>query len=101
MRVGHRLSIVSARGEEGSWHLPVETAVIPVEESPTQFGARQVVAYVEAQGWQPDELLAVDAQYTNAPTLKPLHEQGVNGLGRAGSQRNSYLPRTPYAGGGR
>lgn len=101
MRVGHALSILSARVEEGSWHLPLETAVIPVEESPTQFGARQVVAYVEAQGWQPDELLAVDAQYTNAPTLKPLHERGVNVLGRVSSKRNFYLPPSPYAGRGR
>jgi hypothetical protein len=29
MRVGHALSILSARVEEGSWHLPVETAFFP------------------------------------------------------------------------
>lgn len=95
MRVGHALSILSARGAEGSWHLPGETAVIPVAESPTQFGVRQVVAYVEAQGWQAEELLAVAAQYTTAPTLKPVPERGVTVLGRVSAKRNFYLPPPP------
>lgn len=101
MRVGHALSILSARGEEGSWPLPLETAGMPVEESPAQFGARQGVTYVEAQGWQPAERLAVDAHDTTAPTLKPLHERGVKVLGRVSSKRNFYLPPPPYAGRGR
>jgi len=101
MRIGHGLSMLSARVAEGSWHLPLEIALIAVGEGPAQFGARQVVDYVVAHGWQPDELLTVDAQYSNVPTLKPLHQQGVNVLGRVSSKRNFYLPPPPYGGRGR
>lgn len=101
MRVGHGLSMVSQRVGEGSWHVPLEVAVIPVGEAPAEFGARQVVDYVTRHGWGPDDLLTVDAQYTNMPTLKPLREQRVNVLGRVSSKRKFYLPPPPYAGRGR
>lgn len=101
MRVGHGLSLLSQRVGEGSWQLPLEIAVIEVESAPAEFGARQVVAYVEKNGWQPEDLLAVDAQYTNRPTLKPLREQGINVLGRVSSKRKFYLPPPPYSGRGR
>lgn len=101
MRVGHALSMLSQRVGSGSWHLPLEVAVIGVGEAPAEFGARQVVDYVTRQGWEPDDLLAVDAQYTNQPTLKPLREKGINVLGRVSSKRKFYLPPPPYAGRGR
>ena len=75
----------------GSWYLPLEIGLIPVGQAPTQFGATQVGAYVQRWGWQPDEILAVDAAYTNAPTLRPLVAAGVNTLGRVSSKRVFYL----------
>jgi len=101
MRVGHALSMLSQRVGEGSWQLPLEMAVIPVGEAPAEFGARQVVAHVNAHGWEPEDLLAVDAHYTNQPTLKPLRAHGVNVLGRVSSKRKFYLPPPPYSGRGR
>ncbi len=79
MRPGHGLSEKVA---EGVWNLPLEIALIPVESSPTEFGAKQVVRFVQNYGWKPDEILTVDAHYTNAPTLRPLQQKGVNVLGR-------------------
>ena len=70
MRPGHALSVLSEQVGPGSWYLPLEIGLIPVGQAPTQFGATQVGAYVQRWGWQPDEILAVDAAYTNAPTLR-------------------------------
>lgn len=101
MKPGHGLSVLSERAAEGSWFLPLEIALIPVEHSPTEFGAEQMVLYVQHYGWEPDEVLAVDAAYTNEPTLRPMVEAGVNVLGRVSSKRVFYLPPPPYSGHGR
>jgi hypothetical protein len=101
MKPGHGLSVLSERAAEGSWLLPLEIAVIPVELSPTEFGAKQMVDYGRRYGWQPEEVLAVDAAYTNEPTLHPMVEAGVNVLGRVSSKRVFYLPPPPYRGHGR
>lgn len=101
MKPGHGLSVLSQRVAEGSWCLPLEIAWIPVEQSPTEFGAEQIVDYVRRYGWQPEEVLAVDAAYTNEPTLRPMVEAGVNVLGRVSSKRVFYLPPPPYSGHGR
>jgi hypothetical protein len=65
------------------------------------LGAAQFVAYVQRWGWQPDEILAVDAAYTNMPTLRPLVAAGLNVLGRVSAKRVFYLPPAPYPGAGR
>lgn len=101
MKPGHGLSVLSEQVGSGSWYLPLEIGVIPVGEAPPQFGTQQVVAHVERRGWQPDEILAVDAAYTNAPTLQPMVAAGLNVLGRVSSKRVFYLPPPPYAGSGR
>ena len=101
MKPGHALSVLSERAAEGSWCLPLEIELIPVGLSPTEFGAKQIVAYVRHHGWQPEDIVAVDAAYTNEPTLHPMVEAGVNVLGRASSKRVFYLPPPPYCGQGR
>jgi hypothetical protein len=101
IRAGHGVSVLSQRVASGSWHLPLEMALIPVGQSPTEFGAEQVVAVVQQHGWDPDDLLLVDAAYTNAPTLRPITAQGVNVLGRVSSKRVFYLPPPAYSGFGR
>ncbi len=101
MKPGHGLSVLSERAAEGSWFVPLEMALIPVELSPTEFGAEQILHYVTRYGWQPEEVVAVDAAYTNEPTLRPMVEAGVNVLGRASSKRVFYLPPPPYSGQGR
>lgn len=101
MKPGHGLSVLSERVAEGSWCVPLEIALIPVEQSPTEFGAEQIVDYVRRYGWQPEDVLAVDAAYTNEPTLRPMVEAGVNVLGRVSSKRVFYLPPPPYSGHGR
>ncbi len=87
MRPGHGLSVLSEKVAGGSWNLPLEIALIPVESSPTEFGAKQVVRFVQNYGWKGDEVLTVDAHYTNAPTLRPLFKAGVNVIGRVSSKR--------------
>jgi hypothetical protein len=101
MKPGHGLSVLSEQVGPGSWYLPLEIGVIPVGQAPTQVGAAQVPAYVRRRGWQLDEILAVDAAYTNAPTLQPLVAAGLNVLGRVSSKRVFYLPPPPYSGSGR
>ncbi len=101
MKPGHGLSVLSEQAGPGSWYLPLEIGMIPVGQAPTQFGAAQVVAYVRGWGWQPDEILAVDAAYTNAPTLRPMVAAGLNVLGRVSATRVFYLPPPPYSGFGR
>jgi hypothetical protein len=101
MKPGHGVSVLSEQAAEGSWLLPLEMTVIPVEQSPTACGVAQIVAYVRRYGWQPEEVLAVDAAYTNEPTLRPMVAAGVNVLGRVSSKRVFYLPPPPYSGTGR
>lgn len=101
MKKGHAVSVLSERVGEGSWQLPLENRLIPVERSPTEFGASQVVKFAERYGWEADDLLEVDAAYTNAPTLRPMVAAGVNVLGRVSSKRVFYLPPPRYSGHGR
>jgi len=101
MKPGHGLSVLSEQVGPGSWYLPLEIGVIPVGQAPPQFGAAQVVASVQRWGWQPEEILAVDAAYTNAPTLRPMVAAGLNVLGRVSATRVFYLPPPPYSGFGR
>jgi hypothetical protein len=101
MKPGHGVSVLSEQGAEGSWLLPLEMAVIPGESSPTACGAAQLVDSVRRCGWQPEEMLAVDAAYTHAPPLRPRVAAGVNVLGRVSSKRVFYLPPPPYRGHGR
>jgi len=101
MKRGHNLSILSQVAAEGSWALPLEIAVIEVGKNPGEFGAQQVVEYVQRFGWQPDEVLALDAYYTKAPYLRPMHDAGVNILGRVAANRVFYLEPPPYPGRGR
>jgi hypothetical protein len=101
LKPGHGLSVLSEQVGPGSWYLPLEIGVIPVGQAPTQFGAAQVGEYVRHWGWQPDEILAVDAAYTNAPTLRPMVAAGLKVLGRVSAKRVFYLPPPPYAGFGR
>jgi hypothetical protein len=101
MKPGHTLSILSEPVAEGSWTLPLEIAVVPVGQSATEFGAQQVAGFIKRHGWQPEDVLGVDAAYTNAPTLQPMKEAGANVLGRVSCKRVFYLPPPPYAGFGR
>jgi hypothetical protein len=101
MRVGHNLSILSQRVGSGSWTLPVEILLIDVGENAGEFGASQVAQYAGRVGWQPEDVLAVDAYYTKAPYLKPMQKAGVNVLGRVAANRVFYLPPPPYCGRGR
>ena len=101
MRVGHNLSILSQRVARGSWTLPLEILLIDVGENAGLFGAKQVAEYARRVGWQPNDILAVDAYYTKAPYLRPMNEVGANVLGRAAANRVFYLPPPPYCGRGR
>jgi DDE superfamily endonuclease len=101
MKPGHGLSLLSQRVGEGSWTLPLQIAWIPPECGPVSFGVAQLECFVTEQGWQDDEVLAVDAQYTVEPFLRPVHDLGVPVLGRVRSNRSFYLPPPPYRGVGR
>lgn len=101
MRPGHTISILGEPVLDGSWFLPLATEVLEVGESATGFGAQQVVNYVSRYGWSPEEILDVDAAYTNAPFLQPVHKAGANILGRVSSRRVFFLPPPPYSGFGR
>src|SRR5579872_2034804 len=101
MKPGHTISILSEPVAEGSWTLPLEVALVGVGVSATEFGVNQVANFIKRHRWNPDDILAVDAAYMNAPTLKPMKESGANVLGRASSSRVFYLPPPPYSGFGR
>jgi hypothetical protein len=101
MKPGHSLSILSEPVAAGSWTLPLEIALVEVGKAATEFGAQQVAAFIRRHGWNSDDVLAVDAAYTNAPTLKPMKEAGANVLGRVSDKRVFYLPPPPYSGIGR
>jgi hypothetical protein len=101
MKPGHGLSLLSQRVGEGSWTLPLEIAWMPPECGPVSFGVAQLECYVTEHGWQPEEALAGDAQYTVEPFLRPVHVLGIPVLGRVRSNRAFYLPPPPYRGAGR
>lgn len=87
MRPGHALSVLSERVAGGSWTLPLEIDVVPVGQGPAAFGAQQIVAFIASHGWGPEEVLAIDAGYTNVPTLRPMVEVRANLLGRISGRR--------------
>jgi hypothetical protein len=101
MKPGHGLSLLSERVGPGSWTLPLEIAWFSPQSDPLSFGATQLKQFVSQHGWLPEQLLTVDAQYTVAPFLKPVHECGVPLLGRVRSNRCFYLPPPEYNGFGR
>jgi hypothetical protein len=101
MKPGHGLSLLSQRVGEGSWTLPLEVAWMPPECGPVNFGVAQLESYVAEHGWKAEEALAVDAQYTVEPFLRPVHQLGLPVLGRVRSNRCLYLPPPPYRGSGR
>lgn len=92
MGVGHVLSVLSERVAGGSWIVPLEIEVVPVGEGPSAFGARQIVEFIAKQGWEPDEMLTIDAGYTNVPTLRPMVEAGALLLGRISGRRVLFRP---------
>jgi len=101
MKPGHGLSLMSQRVGEGSWTLPLEIAWMPPQCGVVSFGVAQLECYVAEHGWREEEALAVDAQYTVEPFLRPVHALGVPVLGRGRSNRCFYLPPPPYQGAGR
>lgn len=101
MQPGHALSLLSERVGEGSWTLPLEVAWFSPRADPLRFGAAQLEQFVRQHGWGPEQALAVDAQYTAAPFLKPVHELGIPILGRVRNNRCFYLPPPEYRGCGR
>jgi hypothetical protein len=101
MQPGHALSVLSLRVERGSWTLPLELELVPVGQTPAAFGASQIVRVIGEQGWEPDDLLCVDADYTKVPVLRPMVEAGANLLGRISARRVLYEPPGPYSGRGR
>lgn len=101
MKPGHGLSLLSERVGAGSWTLPLEIAWFSPQSDPLNFGAEQIEQFVKQHGWLPEQVLAVDAQYTVAPFLKPVHECGVSVLGRVRNNRCFYLPPPEYSGFGR
>ena len=101
MKPGHGLSLLSQRVGEGSWTLPLQIAWMPPQCGVVNFGVAQMECFVAAHGWQAEEVLAVDAQYTVAPFLRPVHHLGVSVLGRVRSNRCFYLPPEAYRGFGR
>ena len=101
MRPGHGLSLLGERVGEGSWTLPLEIAWFSPQSDPLNFGAEQLAQFVKQHGWSPDQVLAVDAQYTVAPFLKPVHELGIPILGRVRNNRCFFLPPPKYSGWGR
>lgn len=98
MHPGHALSLLSRRVGPGSWTVPLEIEVVPVDERPASFGAEQILAYIRDHGWAPDDLLTVDADYTKVPTLKALLGAGANTLGRISGRRTLYEPPPPPTG---
>lgn len=98
MQPGHALSVLARRCGPGAWTVPLQIEVVPVEQRPAAFGAHQILAYIREQGWAPNDLLTVDADYTKAPTLRELFEAGSNTLGRISGRRALYLPPPPPTG---
>jgi Transposase DDE domain len=101
MKLGHGLSMLSQRVGEGSWTLPLEIGWIPPKTHPILYGVVQIEQFVERHGWQPDQALVVDAQYTVEPFLRPIHKLGISILGRVANNRVFFLPPPKYKGFGR
>jgi hypothetical protein len=101
MKLGHGLSMLSQRVGEGSWTLPLEIGWIPPKTHPITYGIVQIEQVVEKQGWESNQALVVDAQYTVEPFLKPIHKLGISILGRVANNRVFYLPPPKYKGFGR
>jgi len=101
MQPGHGLSLLSERVGPGSWTLPLEIACFSPRSDPLSFGAAQLEQFVQQHGWMPEQVLAVDAQYTVATFLQPVHELGIPILGRVRNNRCFYLPPPAYSGFGR
>jgi len=101
MRLGHGLSMLSERVGEGSWTLPLEIGWIPPGSHPIIYGVVQMEQFVGRHGWESEQALVVDAQYTVEPFLAPVHELGVSILGRVANNRVFYLPPPAYRGFGR
>ena len=101
MQPGHALSLLGERVGAGSWTLPLELAWFSPRSDPLSFGAAQLEQFVKQHGWSAEQVLAVDAQYTAAPFLKPVHELGIPLLGRVRNNRCFYLPPPAYSGCGR
>ena len=101
MRLGHGLSLLSERVGEGSWTLPLEIGWIPPESHPLTYGEAQILQFVRRYGWEADQVLVVDAQYTVKPFLDPVHNLNIPIHGRVASNRTFFLPPPPYSGFGR
>ena len=87
MRPGHALSVLARRVASGSWTLPLQIDLVPVGEAPGAHGAQQIVDFIATHGWAPEDVLAVDAGYTNVPTMRPMVEAAVNLVGRISGRR--------------
>lgn len=101
MRLGHGLSLLSERVGQGSWTLPLEIGWIPPKSHPLTYGEVQIRQFVRRYGWDPDQVLVVDAQYTVKPFLDPVHKMDIPIHGRVASNRTFFLPPPPYSGFGR
>src|SRR5215813_9495567 len=101
MHRGHGLSLLCERVGEGSWTLPLEIGWIPPKSHPIPYGVAQLEEFVKRHGWALDQALAVDAQYTCEPFLKPVQGLGIPVLGRVASNRVFFLPPPSYSGFGR
>jgi hypothetical protein len=91
------LSLLGEIVGPGSWTLPLEIARFSPQCDPLSFGVEQLTQFVKHHGWSADQVLDVDAQYTVAPFLKPVHELGISILGRVRNNRCFYLPPAPYS----
>lgn len=103
MRPGHALSVLSQRVGDGSWTLPLEIELVPVGQAPGAFGAQQLAAFIASHGWAPEDIVALDAGYTNVPTLRPMVAATANLIGRISGRRVLFRapgprPSTPKRG---
>src|SRR6266508_1424076 len=89
MRLGHGLSLLSERVDEGSWTLPLEIGWIPPESNPITYGVAQVEEFVKRHTWRPKLVLVVDAHYTGESCLNPVHQLGMPVLGRVATTVSS------------
>ena len=101
MKPGHCLSILSEYLGAGSWVLPLEIKLVDNGKTAREFAPIQMVNFVSQNRWPANYVLAVDADYTKAPVLRPMKEAGINVLGRVSHKRKFYLPPPPYGGRGR
>lgn len=101
MKVGHCLSMLSEYVTAGSWVLPLEIKLVDNGKTAREFGTQQMVDFVKQHPWPANCVLAVDADYTKEPVLRPMKEASINVLGRVSHKRKFYLPAPPYAGRGR